>query len=194
MILVPTLINHEPAARRLRQSRRPRALRMPVGRTDPMKGTPMSWKSIVARPWAIVPVCAVAATMVAQTGVANAASRGYRIHNEGSHALKLEKAAAIPTVVCNGSICVPTYFPMEFEGRPANGSVLKPSASDTWELKYGFGYNYAAAVTYKVEGTGATFETTLETSTFSNNSTCKITPSSAGTCTAKGLNITVKTH
>jgi hypothetical protein len=46
----------------------------------------------------------------------------------------------------------------------------------------------------QVKGTDATFEATLETSIFSNNSTCKIKPAGAGTSTAKGLNITVKTH
>jgi hypothetical protein len=47
---------------------------------------------------------------------------------------------------------------------------------------------------YKIEGTDATFEATLETSTFTNNSTCKVVPTSAGGCSAEGLNITVKPH
>jgi hypothetical protein len=148
----------------------------------------------IAKPWAIVPVCAVAATLVVQTGVADASSRGYLIHNEGSHALRLEKAAPLPTVLCNSRICVPTDNPMAFEGRPDNGSVLKPSSTHDWQLKYFFGYTYAAVLTYKIEGTDATFQATIETSTFSNNSACKIVPASVGVCTAKGLNITVKAH
>ena len=37
---------------------------------------------------------------------------------------------------------------MDFEGRPENGSPLKPGGTDAWELKYGFspfgGVQYAA--------------------------------------------------
>jgi hypothetical protein len=155
----------------------------------------MQLKRKLVRSAAIVPACAVAVTLVGQTGVANAASRGYRVSNESSHALKLESASPVPTVLCNGTICVPTHFPMEFEGRPDNGSVLKPGApAQAWELKYGFGYTHAAVVKYKIEGTDATFEATLEMSTFSNDSACKVTPASAGSCTAQGLKIAFKNH
>ena len=152
----------------------------------------MSWKRTLARTSAAVPVCAVAATLVAQTGVASAASRGYDVHNQSHHTLKLEKAEHLPTVLCNGSICVPTHHPMDFEGRPADGSLIKPSGKDRWELKYGFGYTYAAVLKYKVEGTDATFEATIQTSTFSNDSACKVVPASAGKCTAAGTSITFK--
>ena len=155
----------------------------------------MGLKRKMMRGAAIVPACAVAATLVGQTGVAHAASRGYRVSNESSHALKLESASHVPTVVCNGTICVPTHFPMEFEGRPADGTVLKPGApAQAWELKYGFGHTYAAVLKYKIEGTDATFEATLETSTYSNDSACKVTPASAGSCTAAGLKIAFKSH
>jgi hypothetical protein len=56
-----------------------------------------------------------------------AASRGYR-----------------PSVLCNGPIYVKTEHPMDFEGPPADDSLLKPGATDAWELKYGFGSTYAA--------------------------------------------------
>jgi hypothetical protein len=49
-------------------------------------------------------------------------------------------------------------------------------------------------VKYKIEGTDATFEATLETSTFSNDSACKVVPASAAKCIAGGLNITLKHH
>jgi hypothetical protein len=155
----------------------------------------MSLKRTLVRSAAIGPACAVAATLVMQTGVANAASRGYRVSNDSSHALRLENAAHVPTVLCNGSICVPTAFPIDFEGRPADGTVLKPGApAQAWELKYGFGHTYAAVLNYKIEGVGGTFGATIETSTFSNNSACKVTPASAGACTARGLEITFKNH
>jgi hypothetical protein len=91
----------------------------------------MSWKRNLARTSAVLPACAVAATLVVQTGVASAASRGYRIHNDTKHTLRLEKASHLSTVLCNGSICVPTNYPIDFEGRPADGSQLKPSATDS---------------------------------------------------------------
>jgi len=51
---------------------------------------------------------------------------------------------------------------MDFEGRPENGSPLKPGGTDAWELKYGFspfgGVQYAAELWYDIEGTNATVE------------------------------------
>jgi hypothetical protein len=149
----------------------------------------MSFKSSIARASVALPVCAAAATLVATTGVASAASRGYDVHNRSGHTLRLEKAEHLPTVLCNGSICVPTHHPMDFEGRPENGSLIRPGGKDRWELKYGFGYTYAAVLKYKVEGTDATFEATIQTSTFSNDSACKVVPASAGKCTAEGTSI-----
>jgi hypothetical protein len=155
----------------------------------------MGLKRKLLRSAAIVPACAVAATLVGQTGVANAASRGYHVSNESSHALTLVGASHVPTVLCNGSICVPTDFPMDFEGRPKDGDVLEPGGpAQAWELKYGFGHTYAAVLKYKIGGTDGTFEATIETSTFSNNSACKVTPASAGSCTAVGLKIAFKNH
>jgi hypothetical protein len=150
----------------------------------------MRFKSTIARATVALPVCAAAATLVATTGVASAASRGYDVHNQSGHKLRLEKVSHVPTTLCNQVLCVPTNHPMEFEGRPDTGSQIHPGGKQRFELKYGFGYTYAAALFYKVEGTDATFEATIETSTFSNNSRCKVTPASAGKCTAGGTSIT----
>lgn len=152
----------------------------------------MSWKSNIARTSVVLPACAAAATLMAQTGVANAASRGYDVHNESHHTLRLEKAEHVPTTLCNSVICVPTHHPMDFEGRPADGSEIRPSGKQRWELKWGLGYTYAAVLKYKVVGTDATFEATIETSTFSNDSACKVHPAHFGRCTAGGTSIAFK--
>ena len=154
----------------------------------------MRLNKTLMRAAAAVPTCAVAATLLTQTGIASAASRGYDVHNASKHTLKLEKAEPLPNVICNGTICVPATHPMDFEGRPANGSTIKPGGKDRWELKYGFGLTYAAVLKYKVEGTDATFEATIQTSTFSNDSACKVVPASAGRCTAGGTTITFHNH
>jgi len=97
-------------------------------------------------------------------GPADAASRGYRLDNKSSHDLKLESAKPLPGFVCNASICVETGQPMDFEGRPANGSVLTPEgAPHAWELRYSFGHTYAAQLKYAIVGTHATVEYTIET-------------------------------
>jgi hypothetical protein len=69
---------------------------------------------------------------------------------------------------------------------PPDDSLLKPGATDAWELKYGFDSTYAAELKYKLLGTDATVTYTIETSTYSNNSACKVTPLSAGNCAAGG--------
>jgi hypothetical protein len=130
-----------------------------------------------------------------QTGVANAASRGYHVSNDSSHVLRLENATHVPTVPCNGTICVPTAFPMDFEGRPADGAVLKPGApAQAWELKYGFGHTYAAVLNYKIEGTGGTFEATNRDLHLLEQLGVQGHPASAGACTAQGLKVTFKNH
>lgn len=141
-----------------------------------------------ARALAIMLSC-VAMTALLFAGSANAASRGYRLHNKGDQTLKLVEASRLPAVVCNGFICVKTEHPMDFEGRPENGSLLKPGDTDSWELKYGYGHIYAAELKYKIVGTEATVTYTIETSTYSNDSACKVTPPSAGKCTAGGTSL-----
>jgi hypothetical protein len=136
--------------------------------------------------------CAATAALFT-AGPASAASRGYRLDNKSSHNLKLEGAKPLPGFVCNASICVETGQPMAFEGRPDDGSVLTPAgAPHAWELKYSFGYTYAAQLKYAIVGTGASVEYTIETSTYTNNSACKVVPASAGTCTAHGLFLSFK--
>jgi hypothetical protein len=131
----------------------------------------------------------VAMTALLFAGSANAASRGYRLHNHSDQTLKLVGASHLPTVLCNGTICVNTEQQMDFEGRPADDSLVKPGAVDAWELKYVFGHIYAAELKYKVVGSDATVIYTIETSSFSNNSACKVTPPSAGHCTAGGTTL-----
>jgi hypothetical protein len=142
------------------------------------------------RTLSVLLACAATAALFT-AGPASAASRGYRLHNNSSHDLKLEAAKPLPGFVCNASICVDTGQPMAFEGRPANGSVLAPGAVHAWELKYSFGYTYAAQLKYDIVG-GGTVEYTIETSTYTNNSACKVVPASAGTCIAHGLSLTFK--
>jgi hypothetical protein len=144
--------------------------------------------------------CAVAGALLMQTGVASAASRGFTVKNESTHALRLVGASAVPRVLCVNFTCVPTYYEMAFEGRPADGSVIGKGGEQRWELKYfynigdifGGGINYAAKLTYKIEGTAGEFEAEIKTTNYTNDSTCKVNPTTLGTCTAAGVNITFK--
>jgi hypothetical protein len=142
-----------------------------------------------ARVLAIMLSC-VAMTALLFAGSANAASRGYRLHNKGDQTLKLIGASRLPTVLCNGTICVKTEHPMDFEGRPGDDSLLKPGATEAWELKYKFGDTYAAELKYKIVGTDATVTYTIETSTFSNDSACKVSSPGVGKCSASGTTLT----
>jgi hypothetical protein len=148
----------------------------------------MTYPKARARTLAIMLSC-VAMTALLFAGSANAASRGYRLHNKSDQTLKLIGASRLPTVLCNGFICVNTEHPMDFEGRPADDSLLKPGATDAWELKYKFGDTYAAELKYKVVGSDAVVTYTIETSTYTNDSACKVTPPSAGKCTAGGTGL-----
>jgi hypothetical protein len=141
-----------------------------------------------ARALAIMLSC-VAMTALLFAGSASAASRGYRLHNKSDHTLELIGASRLPTVLCNGAICVKTEHPTDFEGRPGDGSLLKPGATDAWELKYSFGNTYAAELKYKVVGSDATVIYTIETSIWSNDSACKVSPPSAGKCSAGGTTL-----
>jgi hypothetical protein len=151
--------------------------------------------------------CVLAGALLT-AGSASAASRGFKLHNTSSHALRLEAARRVPTFVCvDPSRCVPTHYPMEFEGRPGNGAVLHPAKvqdgvlvvhTHVWELKYGFsplgGVQYAANLWYKIAGTGASVEYTIETWSTSNESSCKIIGTSHFTCTAEGTKLTFRNH
>jgi hypothetical protein len=154
---------------------------------------------------ATVLACAVAGALLIQTGVASAASRGFRLHNNSRHALQLESATHVPRIICvPGSTsphCVPAHYPMAFEGRPADGAVLKPGEPPhAWELKYSFDLGhlltiqYAAKLTYKIEGTVGTVEYVIATTPTTNNSECKVIPAHVGRCTGEGLKLTFTNH
>ena len=81
----------------------------------------------------LVLTCAVAGALLI-TGPAGAASRGFKIHNNSSHALHLEAVKRVPTYVCASR----THYKMDLEGRPADGTVLHPGHENAFELKYGF--------------------------------------------------------
>jgi hypothetical protein len=139
----------------------------------------------------------VAALGLLSAGPASAASRGFKLHNTSKADLKLEAAKPVPTVLCaNVGRCVETKYPMDFEGRPDNGSTLKPNATHTWELKYGFsifgGVQYAAELWYDIEGTNAKVEYRIEVYPTSNESSCKVHGTSKYTCSAAGTNLTFK--
>ena len=131
-------------------------------------------------------------------GPASAASRGFKVHNESNDTLRLETARHVPTVVCAGgpTQCVKTNYPFQFEGRPDDGAELSPGKVHGWELKYGFnlfgGVQYAANFWYKIAGTDGIVEYTIETYSYTNESSCKVTGTSRYTCTAQGLKLTFK--
>jgi hypothetical protein len=139
----------------------------------------------------------VAALGLLSAGPASAASRGFKLKNTSNVDLKLEAAKPVPTVLCASTVrCVETKYPMDFEGRPDNGSILKPGATQQWELKYGFspngGVQYAADLWYDIEGTNATVEYKIEVYSTTNESSCKVHGSSKYSCSAAGTNLTFK--
>ena len=72
---------------------------------------------------AAVLLTVVALLGLLSAGTASAASRGFKLHNTSNVGLKLEAVKPVPTVLCaNVGRCVETKYPMDFEGRPENGS------------------------------------------------------------------------
>jgi hypothetical protein len=145
---------------------------------------------------AVVLGCVLAASMLV-AGPASAASRGFKIQNKSSVELKLVEAKSVPTYVCNSTVhCVPTHYPMEFEGRPGDGSVLQPNGTDTWELKYKFnlfgGVGYAANLWYKIVGTEDMVTYQIETYSTSNESSCKVIGTKKYTCVAGNTDLEFK--
>jgi hypothetical protein len=142
----------------------------------------------------------VAGTLLIPTGVASAASRGFKVTNASKRTLRLVNATHVPRVLCVDFRCVPTHYDIGFEGRPVDGTAVAPNREQTWELKYwynagdifGVAYNYAAKLTYSIEGTNGTFEAVIKTSNYSNDSTCQVIPKDLGTCTADSLKITFR--
>lgn len=152
---------------------------------------------------AAVLACAVAGALPT-AGPATAASRGFRLHNNSRHALRLESATSVPRGCGPGSSshhCVPTgspaHYSMGFEGRPGNGAVLKPGGPPhVWELKYSFdllnlvAIQWAAKLTYKIKGTDGTVQYVIATTPTTNDSECKVIPAHVGRCTGDGLKLT----
>ncbi|MFZ0384693.1 MAG: hypothetical protein WAL22_03425 [Solirubrobacteraceae bacterium] len=142
----------------------------------------------------------VAAGALLTAGPASAASRQFVLHNQSNDMLKLETAKPVPTVVCwaGPGRCTDAKYDMKFEGRPDDGSELKPGATHAWDLKWAFaftgGVQYAANFWYKIAGTDAVAEYTIETYTTSNESACKVTGTSKYSCTAQGLKLTFKNN
>jgi hypothetical protein len=120
---------------------------------------------------ALVIGCALAA------GTASADSRGFKVTNNSNNDLTVIAAQRIVAPPCPG--CTPVAFEMEFEGRPKDGSTLKPAAIDRWELKHWFSFfsqgpHYAAELIYKINGTPAVVVWKIYTYNYSNESTCEL--------------------
>jgi hypothetical protein len=150
--------------------------------------------------WAALVACAIVGALLLQTGVASAASRGFSVRNSSGHPLRLESATPVARVICgpgsSGIHCIPAHYDMAFEGRPADGAVLKPGGpAQVWELKYGFDLlhpltiQYAATLTYKIEGTDGTLEYVIATTPTTNDSECKVIPAQVGRCRGEGLKL-----
>jgi ABC-type phosphate transport system substrate-binding protein len=145
----------------------------------------------------VVLMAVVAALGLLSAGTASAASRGFKLHNTSEVALKLQAAKPVPTVICASTAhCATTQYPMDFEGRPDNGSTLAAGGTHTWELKYGFspfgGVQYAADLWYDIAGTSATVEYKIEVWSTSNESQCTVHGSSKYSCSAAGTKLTFK--
>jgi hypothetical protein len=121
-------------------------------------------------------------------GPASAFSRGFRLNNNGDKTLTLIGASKVPARLCNGLHCVQSHHPMQFEGRPKDGSTVKPGGVDVWELQYLPFEIYGAILKYEVGDHFGVVEYTIETGTFGNDSSCKVTPG-AGKCSAGGLGL-----
>jgi hypothetical protein len=118
-------------------------------------------------------------------GSASADSRGYQVRNYTAHTLKLDDVKS----VAKGR----GTYDLEFEGRPRSGSTITPGGVDDWELKWAFGGGYAAHLIYTVLGDrDARVNVTITTSTFSNDSTCRVTGLAGSFCIAEGLRISLR--
>ena len=135
-------------------------------------------------------------------GSANAASRGFKLRNESRQKLRLLGVNRVARFVCHGipvKVCDDEFFDMEFEGRPGNGALLNPGGVHNWELKYSFDIghligqtNYAARLTYKIEGTNGVVEVEIRTTNYANNSECNVIGDASFSCRAEGTNVTIR--
>jgi hypothetical protein len=142
---------------------------------------------------AIVLACGLAAALLT-AGPASPASRGFKVENNSSRDLQLVKAEGVPTVLCvNLARCVRTDYPIDFEGRPADGAVLNPGKTHQWELKYSWspigGVQYAANLWYRIVGTDDLAQYTIYTYSYSNESFCNIRGTAKFGCGAAGTKL-----
>jgi hypothetical protein len=146
----------------------------------------------------------VAGALLIPTGIASAASRGFVVKNDSTRTLRVVGASRVSKFTCvvlpGGVPCFDDTYAMAFEGRPDDGAQLRPGDTQRWELKYyfdvldlfGTNYNYAAKLTYAIEGTAGRLEAEIKTANYSNHSTCQVIPNNLGSCTAAGVNITFR--
>ena len=130
--------------------------------------------------------CVLAGALLT-AGPASAASRGFRIFNDSRYPLKLVSATKVEKEIRNPVIHVVPDTPIGFEGRPADGSVLAPGATQRWELKHSSGGQYAAVLTYDIVGTSSPYaplpghlKVIIQTTPLSNNSDCVVRTSTGG--------------
>jgi hypothetical protein len=149
-----------------------------------------------SKPIALVTVLVLVFSCALAAGTARADSRGFKVTNNSNNDLTVLAAQRRVEPPCPG--CTPVRFEMEFEGRPKDGSTLKPTGIDDWELKYWFsifnqGPHYAAEVIYQIKGTPAVVIWNIYTYNYSNESTCQLygeLPVIAKFgCKAEGLNL-----
>jgi hypothetical protein len=92
------------------------------------------------------------------------------------------------------------------EGDPADrfyiiesGQVEGTQSPQTWELKYSFWFshwlgqtNYAARLSYKIEGTNGLVEVEIRTTNYANDSECNVIGDTSFSCQAEELNVTFR--
>lgn len=132
--------------------------------------------------------CAAVAALCPTMPAIASPSRGFEVENQGNTWAYVEGAERVERCPNHEPDCHETY-PMAFEGRPRDGDHLDNSRFDRWELRYMFGHIYAAKITYRISFSDARVEFTIITSSFSNDSTCRVIPASAGHCVAQGLRL-----
>ncbi|HYC82764.1 MAG TPA: hypothetical protein VEB65_13300 [Solirubrobacterales bacterium] len=136
-------------------------------------------------------------SLLLSAGPASAASRGFKLENKSSLNLQLVAAKPVPAYKCiDPGRCIPTNHPMDFEGRPANGSMLNAGGTDVWELKYNFsligGVQYAADLWYRILGTDDQVHYRIEVYSTSNESYCDIVGTKKYGCVAEGTRLEFK--
>ncbi len=176
-----------------------------------------------------VAACALSAGL-ATAAPASAASRQFTVTNNSTRTLRLEGVHPTSFVGrVNGENGIGTCAHVEgdcgrgtyqflFEGRAHAGDELAPGATQRFDLSWEYGewfgreenINYAAQLTYKIEGTNGKLDVWIDTTRYTNNSRCQVfapmerKPSLpgeprgdaffpyVGSCTAGGLGITFK--